>query len=363
MVRSRPLYRQPLYRQPLYRQRRSWHGVLHLTLCVVLYVLSQLGALPASANEPVTAQQARTIDKGGLADHYELAPPQARPGECYAKVIVPPVYKETRETVIKREASEVLTVVPATFEWVEESVLVKEAGEKLTVVPETYRWVEEKILVEPAGYRLEPIAPVFETITEQVLDTPEQITWSNECGPLQRAEHMTGDVLCLIAEPATYRTITRHVVSKPAATRRIEVPARYKTIRKQVLDSPARVVREVEPAQYETIRVKKMVSPPRVQRVATPVEYQSVKRKEKIADPHFVWRRTLCESRFNEDEVIELQQALKKFGFDPGDIDGVYGDATRRAVDAFQLKRELPRGALTIETFESLGLRSSGTTG
>lgn len=329
-----------------------------IPLVLMVLALIALATLPAYANETV-----RVAIAGDLADNYQVHPPEARPGECYAKVIVPPEYREAQETIVKREASETITVIPATFEWVEERVLVKEAGETLSVVPETYRWIEEKILVEPAGYRLEPVAAEFDIITEQVLDKPEQITWKNECGPLQSVDHMTGDVLCLVSEPATYRTITRHVVSKPATTRRVAEPATYSTVLKQVLDSPARVIRHAVPAQYDTIRVKKLLTPARVRRVVTPVEYQSVTRKEKVADHHFAWRKTLCEPPIDANEVIELQQALKKLGFDPGEIDGVYGDATRRAIDAYQLNRRLPRGALTIETFDSLGLSSPGTTG
>lgn len=313
---------------------------------------------PALAGDEIAV-----VGAGDLPGEYQLPPPEARPGECYAKVIVPAQYKEKRETVVKREASETITVVPATFEWVEEKVLVKEAGETLSVIPETYRWVEETVLVEPAGYRLEPVAAEFETITEQVLDKPEQITWNTECGPLQTVDHMTGDVVCLVSEPATYRTITRYVVSKPATTRRLEVPATYRTVRKRVVDSPARIVRNKEPAQFDTIRVRKLVAPAQVKRVTTPVEYQSVKRKEKIADQHFAWRKTLCESQFDKGRVTELQRALKESGFDPGEVDGVFGAATRRAVDSFQRRRKLPHGALTIETFESLGLNAKGVTG
>ena len=40
--------------------------------------------------------------------------------------------------------------------------------------------------------------------------------------------------------------------------------------------------------------------------------------------------------------VRPLQVALKFLGFDPGRIDGVYGDRTRRAADAFALQHHIP---------------------
>lgn len=293
---------------------------------------------------------------GELLRQYQSLPPEVRPGECYAKVIVPAIYSESQQTVVKREASESISIVPARFEWTEERVMVKEASELLTVVPATYRWVEETVLIEPVTFRLEPVAAVYEMVTEQILDTPEYQNWTTQCGPLQHLEHMTGDVMCLVSEPATYKTITRYIVSEPATTRRVQVPAKYKKVRRQVLDTPARVVSTPQPARFETIRVRKMVSPARVERAATPVEYQTVTRKEKLSDEHFAWYQVVCGDSLDSRRVRDLQQALKKHGYDPGEIDGVSGSRTMKSVEAFQSDRELARGALTLETLDALGL-------
>ena len=292
---------------------------------------------------------------GDLAD-FKVPPPEARPGECYAKVIVPARYNETRHTIVNREASEVINIVPATYEWVDESVVVVDATETFEVIPETYRWIEERVLVEPESFSIEPVAAEYESITEQILDAPEQISWSNQCGPLQSVEHMTGDILCLVSEPATYKTITRQVVSKPATTRRVVRPPIYKTVRKQVLDTPARIVRTPLPAQYEKIRVRKLVSPARVERTLTPTEYQSITTKERVFDDYFAWYPVICDTSLDKSRVTELQRALKKSGYYRGEVDGVLGVASLAAVDAFQLNSRLARGALTIETFAALGV-------
>ena len=285
-----------------------------------------------------------------------LPPPEARPGECYAKTIVPAKYNEVRQTIVKREASEVISIVPARYEWVEEKVVVKEASETIEVIPATYRWIEEKVLVEPASFELVPVATEFESVAEKVLDTPAQISWSNQCGPLQSVEHMTGDILCLVSEPATHKTITRHVVSEPATTRRVERPAVFKMVRRQVLDTPARVVRTPQPAQYEKVRVRKLVAPEQVERTLTPIEYQSVTRKEKVSDEHFAWLRVICDASLDETMIRGVQRALKKRGFYSGKIDGIFGAASRDAVEAFQSNDKLARGALTVETLEALGV-------
>ena len=291
-----------------------------------------------------------------IAKLNTLPPPEARPGECYAKTIVPAKYNEVRQTIVKREASEVISVIPARYEWVEEKVVVKEASETIEVIPATYRWIEEKVLIEPASFELVPVATEFESVAEKVLDSPEQISWSNQCGPLQTVEHMTGDILCLVTEPATHKTITRHVVSEPATTRRVERPAVFKMVRRQVLDTPARVVRTPQPAQYEVIRVRKLVSPEQVVRTLTPIEYQSVASKEKVSDEHFAWRRVICDASLDETMIRGLQRALKKRGFFPDKVDGIFGAASRDAVESFQSNNGLARGALTVETLEALGL-------
>ena len=123
-----------------------------------------------------------------------------------------------------------------------------------------------------------------------------------------------------------------------------------------MLDTPARVVRTPQPAQYEMIRVRKLVSPEQVVRTLTPIEYQSVASKEKVSDEHFAWRRVICDASLDETMIRGLQRALKKRGFYPDKVDGIFGAASRDAVESFQSNNGLARGALTVETLEALGL-------
>ena len=122
-----------------------------------------------------------------------LYPPDAQPGECYAKVLLPAKFDTISEKVLKREASERVTIVPARFEWVEERVLSKEAVETLEVEPAVFRWVEEKVMVEPASTRLVSVPAEFETVSERVLDTPEQTVWKKGRGPIEKIDNTTGE--------------------------------------------------------------------------------------------------------------------------------------------------------------------------
>ena len=111
---------------------------------------------------------------GAQTDATADLPPNAKPGECYARVLIPAVYERTTETVLKKEASERIEVVPARFEWVEERVLVKEASKKIEVVPPKYKLVEEKVMVTPASSRLEEVPAKYEWTEEKLLVKPAQ---------------------------------------------------------------------------------------------------------------------------------------------------------------------------------------------
>ena len=87
---------------------------------------------------------------GATINDASSALPNAKAGECYAKVIIPAQYKTESQTVTVKEASSKIEIIPAKYEWGEEKVLVKEASKKLIPVPATYETVTEKVLVSPA---------------------------------------------------------------------------------------------------------------------------------------------------------------------------------------------------------------------
>jgi len=291
------------------------------------------------------------------SDNISLYPPDAKPGECYAKVLVPARYDTISEKVVKREASEKVAIIPAKYEWVEERILTKESTETLTVVPAVYRWVEERVMVEPASTRLVPVPAQYESVSERVLDRPEQTVWKKGRGPIEKIDNTTGEILCLVIEPATYKSINRTIVKTPASTRSVDVPAVFKTVRKQVVDRPAEVRKSTVPAAYSTIRVRKMVEPAREQRVSLPVEFQTVTKRVKVTSERLSWQPILCETNVNQDIIANLQQALKSKNFSPGDVDGVLGASTLSAVESYQRASGLARGGVTMETLEALGVK------
>lgn len=288
---------------------------------------------------------------------YSLFPPNAVSGSCYARLFVPNTYKTATETVLKREAGERIELIPAKYKTASEKVLVKEASQRLEVVPAEYGYVDEKILVTPAKKRFVSVPETYETITEKVMVQAAHSEWKRGTGPIQRIDASTGEIMCLVEEPAIYKNVTKRVLKTKATTKEVETPAVYKTVKKRVM-SKKPATRTVEiPAEYKTITVTQLVSPPQEKRIAIPAEYQKVTKKMVDVTSHMEWREILCETNMTRSTISKVQSALKAKGFNPGPIDGAVGSQTMKAANAFQKsKKLLVTEYLTINTLKALGL-------
>ncbi len=240
----------------------------------------------------------------------DLLPPNAKSGECYARVYIPAQYASETETVVKSEPGERIEVIPARYEWVEEQVKVKDASTRLEIVPAQYKTVTEKILVKP-----------------------EHTVWKKGSGPITRIDEATGEILCLVTIPATYKTVTKRLLVSPESTREVDLPAAFKTI-----------------------KVKRMVQPAQTKRIPIPAKYDTVTKRKMVSESAVEWRSVLCKTNMTPEVGREIQLSLKRSGFDPGPIDGLLGRQTLNAVTAYQKKKGLPTGGLTLGTLKSLGV-------
>ena len=150
----------------------------------MLYMLCML-VMMTGIVEVSTANAAEPMKLTGEG----LFPPNAKAGECYAKVFTPPTYKTISETALKKDASEKLIVQAPKFELVDEQVMTKAPSERFEIVPATYEWIEEKGLaslessgMENAGMengsavKLEVGPPTYEWIEEQMISYPGTCT-------------------------------------------------------------------------------------------------------------------------------------------------------------------------------------------
>lgn len=299
---------------------------------------------------PTVSQQTGSSD-------VALFPPNAKPGECYAKVQVPAKYETYSEELIKRQAGEKIEVIPPKFELVEEKVIVKDATYKLELVPAQYETIEEKVLVKPAYEVLEQVPAAYEKVEEKILVKPAQTVWKKGRGPIEKIDGSTGEILCLIEEPPVYKTLTKRVLKSPAKVVKKEVPAEYKVVKKTVMKAPPTTKKIEIPAEYKTVKVKKQVVPAQEKRMPIPEERQTVTKTKKIGDSSLEWRPILCETNMTVGIVKNIQTALKKSGYYGGPIDGVVGAGTVSGLRSFQNDKGIATGGITMETIKMLGVK------
>lgn len=313
-------------------------------------------AVPQRPLPPAPARPPAPVASASPASGLEL-PVLAKPGECYARVVIPARFDTTSERVLKSPQSDRIEIEPARYEWVEQRVMVKPESERIIeVAPAQYRWTEDRVLVTPAGETVEEVPARFHWVEEREMVKPATQVWKPGRGLIEKVNDATGEIMCLVEVPAEYRTIRKKVIDAPATTRRTATAAEYKTVRRQELVKPAEIRRETIPAQYETVRVRKLVSAAQERRIVIPAEYETVERQVEVASSRLEWRSVLCETNATADTIRDLQRALANAGYSPGKIDGKLGPATMSAVRAYQNSVGLAQGGVTSETLDRLGV-------
>lgn len=275
--------------------------------------------------------------------------PDAKPGQCYAKVITPARFATRSEVVVVQEGSERIESIPAEFEQVEERVAVRESSTIIEVSPTVFETTTEQVRVRPAerewsegeGRAQRPASP--ETIAAigdagVVIDEVEPGScyleyWSE---PTYRTELQRVLVkergTTIEVTPAVYETVQERIVVKEASTEivdvpavfrteeqsvlveparsvwkpgrgpveriddttgeilcLVEIPARYETVTRTVLESAASSRTVTVPAVYETVEVEKLVSPASERRVESEPEYTTVETRRRASDATFAW--------------------------------------------------------------------------
>ena len=318
---------------------------------------SQSSQLKETQAQLAAAKAAGSSSSGSNYGAGGLLPPGAEPGQCFTRVWLPAQYKTVNEKRLVQEAGERLQVTPAKYGQVTKKVLVEEASSKIVTIPATYKTVTERVLVRPARTVAEQVAPVYETVSERILDKPAHTTWKKGTGPIQKIDASTGEIMCLVEIPATYKTINKQVLKTAASTRTREIPAEYRTVTKRVVDQQASTKTIQIPAKYSTVTVTEETTPASTRSIAIPAKYTTVTRQELVTEGRMDWREILCETNATPTHISAIQRALQKAGHNPGAIDGRLGAGTMNAVAAYQRSKGLPTGNLDIKTIKSLGVK------
>lgn len=275
--------------------------------------------------------------------------PNAKPGECYAKVVIPAQYKTENVDVTVREASVRFETVPAEYQEVEEKILVKEAAKKIVPVPAEYEIAKETVELAPASkrwlagksrksipanpsllsavagggikldgqqvgsclseyyvpaqYKQEDVRVLKTAAFDKIEVEPAAYEWAEEKVLVKEAAKKVVEV------PAEFETVTEKVLIKPATTAwktgrglveridnttgeimcLVEIPAQYKTVKRRVIKTPA-TTKEIEiPAEYKIQKVRKLVKPAQERRIKVEPTYETVSKTVKVAEEKFFW--------------------------------------------------------------------------
>ncbi|MEM7768342.1 MAG: peptidoglycan-binding domain-containing protein [Pseudomonadota bacterium] len=295
-------------------------------------------------------------------------PPNAEPGRCYARVLMPETAETITETVLVKPASSEIRLVPAEFETYSEQVLVKEQTTEFVTIPATYTSVTEDVMVQPEYTETVVVPAEYETYTEEVLVRAAYVTWKPGSGLFGRADTgsvaglgstnasvATGELLCRVEVPAQFDTVTRTRLVSPERTEVRTIPARFETVTRQVVATPARIEEKIVPAVFETVQKRRQVAPAREETISIPAQYETVEKRQVTGGGGLEWREVLCDTNASASKIREVQAALTDAGY-PTLIDGQFGPSTLRAMEAFQRDQGMPVGYLTVATVTALGV-------
>lgn len=311
----------------------------------------------SSANMDGESNPSGTRATTNSSNEDSLYPPDAKPGECYTRVVAPTPMRDVTEQVKIKEESVRLTEVPAVMETVDEQVLVRSATQREEVVPATYKEIDENILVAAAYTKKIPVPATYTTRTERVMTAPERSYWKKGTGPLAKIDNTTGEIMCYVTDPAVYETITHTDLATAATVRDEEVAAVYKTAKRTVIDQPASIVKIDVPAEYTTTKVTKVKTEARIDREVVPAEYRTVTKQVIVGESKMEWRRVLCETNSSPALIAEIQTALNAKGYKAGEADGDLDRETLGALESFQKDNRLATGGVTYESLVALGVK------
>lgn len=293
---------------------------------------SDIATMPAPAAAPV----AYSGDS--------LLPPNAKPGECYARIWQPPKFRTVTEKLLKKGEGERLEIIPASYEWTTERVLVSEASERLTPIPATYGTESERIQTRDAetfwtfgtsgpasarggnakradSNRLSIARTAGVPESAQVGQCFAEYYTPAKFGTTTEKMLKSESTQKVVVTPAKYGTQTERVLVEEASEKLIQVPAQFKNETEKVLvkapyttwkvsecsggacepgvianrvagsrDRIDRATGEIMclveiPAQYKTVTKRVMVAPPATKRVVIPAKYKTVTRRVMTTPP------------------------------------------------------------------------------
>lgn len=232
----------------------------------------------------------------------EDLPPGAHPGQCYAKVVEPARYRTVVDHVLVSPGRSDSRVIPARRHLESRPVLLEPERRESYVIPATFRDVFETVVVRPPSVAVSVIPAQYQDVPETVMVSPPRRYWRRSEGvpgygpywPGQTRVEPTGEVVCLVEEPAVYRTVYHHVCVRPEQRVETPVPGETRQVARRVVDQPERQEVRVIPARFGQQSVEVVDAPERVERIDTPPVFRDVARQEIVSPAVSRWLPTVC---------------------------------------------------------------------
>jgi len=269
--------------------------------------------------------------------------PDAKAGECYAKVLVPPSYKtETIESLVS-EAAETILVVPAKYSDATEQIVKQEASTVITAIAPEYETAEASVVVVPGS-------------TDWVRGGIESSMVASK-GDLSEIESAGHDLskakpgMCFYEhyKPATIKkNMEKVLITEETETLEV-VPASFKAAKKEIMVSPKSSKYVVTPASFKTEQAKILVEPAK-----------SIWKKGKglVQKVDNVTGEIMC----RVDIPAVYKEFSKKVVQNPAAAALIPVPATMKSFDislldkdAQEVRKPVPATYETIETFETIG--------
>ncbi len=109
----------------------------------------QLGERQSTTTASASMDSQQATHSSASLDSSDLLPPNAKAGQCFARVYTPPTYRTEAENVLKADGYDVVEIIPAVYGTETQTVMTEEATEVVELVPAVYGWKEEQVLVSP----------------------------------------------------------------------------------------------------------------------------------------------------------------------------------------------------------------------
>jgi Putative peptidoglycan binding domain len=316
-------------------------------------ILSTLAAAIAMPLATPVQSFAQTMPAGDM-------PAQARPGQCFQRMLVPATWRAEPMDVITQEAYEQISVSDPVFQARQESVVTADEYKRYVVTEPTFRTEAQTIVTRPAHERLVVTPAVMGARSETVVIREPRLVWRSgtNLSSVRRMDPNTGEVFCLVEEAAVTQTVTRRVQTTPAQVSRQPVPAQTHTIHRKVLVTPASVREEFVPATTQAVTIHTLTAPAAERRTMVPEQRSTINRQVLATGERYEWVAVVCENTSQgRVSLTAAQRALAARGLYRGPIDGIAGSRTVEAIRQFQRANGLPgNGSLTLETARKLGL-------